>query len=87
MSDNNAIQTGTSKSDFTINDLAPNNYLTIMWNGYKGEKFKVQTLSVDLDKYNEMLDLMNNSFNSTKSNVLSSLINNKNIFNILFIFK
>ena len=54
---NSAIQTGTSKSDFTINDLAPNNYLTIMWNGYKGEKFKVQTLSVDLDMYNEMIDL------------------------------
>ena len=74
---NSAIQTGTSKSDFTINDLAPNNYLTIMWNGYKGEKFKVQTLSVDVDRYNEMLDLMTSSFNQTKGNVLSSLINNK----------
>lgn len=76
MSDS-VMQVGTSKSDFTINDLAPNNYLTIMWNGYKGEKFKVQTLSVDVNRYNEMLDLMTSSFNQTKGNVLSSLINNK----------
>ena len=74
---NQIIQAGTSKSDFTVNDLAPNNYLTIMWNGYKGEKFKVQTLSVDVNRYNEMLDLITNSFNQTKGNVLSSLVNNK----------
>lgn len=70
------IQGGTNKSDFSIDNLAPNNYLTIMWNN-QDTKTKVQTLSVDMETYNEMFEMMHNSTQNVLSGGIYKVINNK----------
>lgn len=72
----NVIQGGTNKSDFSIDNLAPNNYLTIMWNN-QDTKTKVQTLSVDMETYNEMFEMMHNSTQNVLSGGIYKIINNK----------
>lgn len=74
--DNSVLQANTSKSDFTIDNLAPNNYLSIMWKG-SDSKTWVRTLKVDLEKYEAGLNLLNNAVNNTKTSGLYKIINNK----------
>lgn len=73
---NSVLQANTSKSDFTIDNLAPNNYLSIMWKG-SDSKTWVRTLKVDLEKYEAGLSLLNNAVNNTKTSGLYKIINNK----------
>lgn len=74
--DNTVLQTGTSKSGLSISDLAPNNYLSIMWKGNDSKSW-VKTLKVDLEKYEAGLSLLNNTVNNAKSSGLYKIINNK----------
>lgn len=72
------IKGGTQKSDIKVDNLAPNNYLTLVWNN-TDTKTKVQTLSVDLDRYNQMNDKLTNSTQNILQSGLYKIINNKYI--------
>lgn len=68
----------SNASELKVDNLAPNNYLTLVWNN-TDTKTKVQTLSVDLDRYNQMNNKLTNSTQNVLQSGLYKIINNKYI--------